>query len=274
MFHMSYRNIWTTIKKSISKHDIYNENSANTYPPFNHVLRSNVDNSTSNSLRRIKAEIMVFIPFPWIKYSLSIDSPFINCPRNSHIDKFTASKNNHSIKYIRRCNKRSPLELSVHQRMSNRKLPQQNSILCNLKEIICQRIHGKAFLQESIFAKVAINMRNVGRLFRLTDSVKQCSGGSLQKCRRVLCTPTQRGINMRLQFQVHLHHRHTELKSRLCSLESNLNPCITWKPVAMELYRAFPIPSSWLNQTYESLKNPHPHGFTPRVDLTSTDNPR
>lgn len=102
-------------------------------------------------------------------------------------------------------------------RKFNTKLPQQNPILCNLEEIIRQRIHGKPFLQERIFAEVAIDMRNVRRLLRLTDGVKQCSGGSLQKCRRALRTSTQPGIHSCLQFQVHLHDHNRKLKSRTSS---------------------------------------------------------
>lgn len=108
-------------------------------------------------------------------------------------------------------------------RKFNTKLPQQNPILCNLEEIIRQRIHGKPFLQERIFAEVAIDMRNVRRLLGLTDGVKQCSGGSLQKCRRALRTSTQPGIQSCLQFQVHLHdhNRNFIIGIRIWSLASH-----------------------------------------------------
>lgn len=44
-----------------------------TYPCFNQVLGSNVDYSAPNSLRRIKAQGMVLIPFPWVEYTLCVN---------------------------------------------------------------------------------------------------------------------------------------------------------------------------------------------------------
>ena len=64
------------------------------YPSFDEVLSPYIDYSTSNRFSRIEAQSMILIPFPGIEYSLSIDSPFINCPGGSHIDKLTASKEN------------------------------------------------------------------------------------------------------------------------------------------------------------------------------------
>jgi len=49
-----------------------------TYPSFNKVLSPYIDYGTSNSLGRVEAECMILIPFPWIEYSLSVNSTFIN----------------------------------------------------------------------------------------------------------------------------------------------------------------------------------------------------
>lgn len=134
---MSYRNVKTNIKKSVWKQCI-------DLPSLESLITKN--------LCRIDVESVGFIPFPWNKYSLGIQNLFINPPWKCRIDKLAARKNNHLINYLRR------FAINVPGKFS-RKLPQKSSILCNIKEIICQRIHGKALFEESIFVEAAIDMQ-------------------------------------------------------------------------------------------------------------------
>lgn len=62
----------------------------NAYPSFNEILCSNIDYSAANGFGRVETQRMIFISFPWIEYSLSINSPFINGTRNCYIYKFAA----------------------------------------------------------------------------------------------------------------------------------------------------------------------------------------
>ena len=64
-----------------------------TYSSFNQVLCANINHCAANSLRRIEAEGVIFIPLPWIKDLLSVDSSFIYGPRNSYINKLTTWNN-------------------------------------------------------------------------------------------------------------------------------------------------------------------------------------
>lgn len=70
-----------------------------TYPSFNKILCPYVDYGTSNGLGRVEAQSVVFIPFPWVEYSLCVNSSFINCTRNSYIYQLTALKNMALIYY-------------------------------------------------------------------------------------------------------------------------------------------------------------------------------
>lgn len=64
-----------------------------THSSFSNVLCSNVDDCAANSFGRIETKSKVLIPLPWVKNFLSVDSPFIDGPRNSKIDKLTAKRN-------------------------------------------------------------------------------------------------------------------------------------------------------------------------------------
>ena len=103
---------------------------------------------------------MVLIPFPWNTYSHGIQNLFINHPYKCRIDKLATRKNNHLINYLRRLKK-----CMLYNQCSRESLVEnyqkKSSILCNLREIICQRIRGKAFFEESIFVEAAIDMRKM-----------------------------------------------------------------------------------------------------------------
>lgn len=72
----------TIIKAKINK----------TYSSFNEVLCANINHRAANSLGRVEAKSMVFIPLPGVEYSFGVNCSFIYCPGHSNIYKLTAIK--------------------------------------------------------------------------------------------------------------------------------------------------------------------------------------
>lgn len=70
-----------------------------TYPCFHQILCSNIDHGASNSLCRVEAKSVIFISFPWIKYTFCVYGPLVYCPRNRNIDQFTETKGDMLQKY-------------------------------------------------------------------------------------------------------------------------------------------------------------------------------
>ena len=62
-----------------------------TYSSFNQILCSNVNNSATNGLCRVKTKGMVLVPLPWVKILFCIDCSLIYCARNSNIDQLADS---------------------------------------------------------------------------------------------------------------------------------------------------------------------------------------
>lgn len=63
-----------------------------TYSCFSQVLCAYINHRAANSFCRIKAKGMIFIPLPWVKDLFCVNGSFIYGPRNSNINKLTASR--------------------------------------------------------------------------------------------------------------------------------------------------------------------------------------
>lgn len=75
--------------------------SARTYPSFDQILCSNIDNSAPNSLCRVQTESVILIPLPWVQFSFCVDSSLIYCSRNRNIDQFTIHVGEKNQKILR-----------------------------------------------------------------------------------------------------------------------------------------------------------------------------
>ena len=124
------------------------------YPAFNQVMGTNVNHSASNGYCRVKAESVIFIPLPRIEYPFGVYGSFINCTRNSHIYKLTAQTR------LKISTTQANIETIILKWISS-KLPEKNSVFCEVEEIIIIRINGKKLPQKRVIAKVTVDVMNI-----------------------------------------------------------------------------------------------------------------
>lgn len=105
-----------------------------THSSFNQILCANVNHGASNSLCRVKAESMVFIPLPWVKDLFGIDCSFVYGPWNSYIDKLTAQANQkQKQRFLPSIITKLNIEMSKFKLF---RLPEENTVFRKVKQII------------------------------------------------------------------------------------------------------------------------------------------